>query len=477
MLVLSVVAGLLYLNGRETERAARLDEATHHAMEMMTALRQTRYGVSRMVSSMNEMLVLRLVNQSELASEIAHEQQLYDSGRQLVEHNLATLVTGGVKHAGAGIQYQTLAAVRQHHQTLIGLAAAIQGGGLEHLKPAEALELKERLEQQEMEQLALLATMIDDWQTRLTDLDNAGQASIHNMTHQTRSLAVFLVLGLAVFLAFIYRLLFREQSARIHLAQLMLEKDIESEHRLRLEQALAHARKLESLGTFAGGIAHELNNQLLPVMTMAESLHQHMDQDNPERRKLGIILSGVGNAKHTVERLLGFVRNESRNQGSSTLADCWRETAELLRVLCPGHVRLRLEAGELHGDIRLDINEFQDILINLFNNAVHALGGTPGQIRISAQMCVMGPGDPSLLPPGKYAVLSVQDSGHGMDQQTLERIFDPFFTTKLPGEGVGLGLSTVHGAITGAGGKISVSSDPGEGTTFTLLLPLTVPQE
>ncbi|OSM02243.1 sensor histidine kinase [Magnetofaba australis] len=251
------------------------------------------------------------------------------------------------------------------------------------------------------------------------------------------------------------------------------EKNQEVTRRMALEQSLAHTRKLEALGTLAGGVAHELNNQLLPIMSMTELVRDDLAPDDPNRRLLQLVFDSSVGAKSTVSKILAFSRFDQEHVGQCDVAQACLVTVEFLRAACPNNVQMQFEIPDFIGFAPMNQDDLQGVLANLFSNALDAMQETSGRFRItlSSQTVNQAIG-PAQLQSGEYALIRVSDNGSGMDEITRQRLFDPFYTTKAPGKGVGLGMSIVHSAISQAGGTISVESKIGEGSTFRIYLPI-----
>lgn len=242
--------------------------------------------------------------------------------------------------------------------------------------------------------------------------------------------------------------------------------------RLVLEKALAQSHKMESLGTLAGGVAHELNNQLLPVISMSEILRDDADQNSPQRRKLDLILSSASNAKQTVEKILAFSHGGEMHGTSADVAVICRETRDLLLVTCPPSVNLTMRLDEPLGRVGMPPHDLQSVIINPVVNAFDVLENGPGNVLIDAS--VVDSGEPPLWPgaqDGPYVRIRVHDTGPGMTPEVKERIFDPFFTLKPVREGVGLGMSIVYGLVKAAAGYVVVDTALGEGSVITVFLP------
>jgi PAS domain S-box-containing protein len=243
--------------------------------------------------------------------------------------------------------------------------------------------------------------------------------------------------------------------------------------RLALEARLRESQKLESIGTLAGGVAHDFNNVLTAILGNADFALQDLGPGDPVRASLARIRQAALRARDLVQQILTFSRRSPQELVVQSLGPLIEESVALLRSTLPATVRLGLSLPSTPLHALIDAGQVQQLVLNLCTNAWQALPQQTGQIEVSLRQHTITPAEaPALtLPPGRYACLQVSDNGCGMDALTQARIFDPFFTTKGIGEGTGLGLAVVHGIITASGGSIRVDSHPGQGSRFTLYLP------
>lgn len=266
-------------------------------------------------------------------------------------------------------------------------------------------------------------------------------------------------------------------------------------HEVRLERRLRQAEKLEAIGVLAGGIAHDFNNILTPILLNAEVSLADLDASNPLYRPLSDVVEAAGRARDLVKQILAFSRREDRERGLLVLNPLVKETIKLVRNMIDRDIAVVGDISERNIAIRADPSQIHQVVTNLCMNAAHAMTPGGGTLTVGLEVVeneVAGPDDPSPaspgsgrgddpggrdrpvpeLPPGRYAGLSVRDTGHGMDRSTVERIFEPFFTTKPPGQGTGMGLAAVHGIVKACGGSITVHSVPGRGSMFVVFFPL-----
>jgi PAS domain S-box-containing protein len=234
-----------------------------------------------------------------------------------------------------------------------------------------------------------------------------------------------------------------------------------------MEQQLLHSQKLEALGTLAGGVAHELNNALVPILALTKITVNRLAEGSRERGNLTTVLRASERARDLVHQILAFSRKEMPTRLRVDAAASVREALEMLRASLPAtiHIAPAICAAPA---VLADPSQLYQVIINLVTNAAQAIGGAIGRIVVE----VSAASDDSLAQAPNGALrLAVSDSGSGMDEATLRRIFEPFFTTKPVGEGTGLGLAVVHGIVIDHGGRIAVASEPGRGTCVEVFLP------
>jgi signal transduction histidine kinase len=244
------------------------------------------------------------------------------------------------------------------------------------------------------------------------------------------------------------------------------EKEISEARRDELQKQLRHRQRLETVGTLAGGIAHEFNNVLVPIILFTDAALQDLPPGSASHSDLERVLASARRAKNVVQKILTF----SHVLGDTTLApidlrSVVSESLVLFSALAPPSIEIRTEIAEGVPLVRADATLAMDLVMNLCTNAYQAMQGTPGILTVGLRVPPLGSA------PIPSVELSVADTGHGMEQATVERIFEPFFTTRPVGQGTGLGLSVVHGIVESFGASISVDTAPGSGTTFRVLFP------
>lgn len=243
--------------------------------------------------------------------------------------------------------------------------------------------------------------------------------------------------------------------------------------RMQLEERLRQTDKMEAIGRLAGGVAHDFNNLLTVINGYSELLQRKAGTDERVQEYLAEIRTAGQNAQELTSRLLSFSRHQIRSAEPLNLRELIEDTEKMLRRLISADVEFRMVFDRELGQVRADRIELTQILLNLAVNARDAMpaGGTltfeARNMDVDAKYTRTHPG----TQPGAYVLLSVTDTGIGMDANTKRHLFEPFFTTKPVGQGTGLGLATVYGIVTQCGGFIQVESETSAGTTFRIYLP------
>ena len=246
------------------------------------------------------------------------------------------------------------------------------------------------------------------------------------------------------------------------------------EQRIHLEARLQQAQKMEALGTLAGGIAHDFNNVLAAIRGNAALAMADVPPDSPALTSINEIKRSAVRAADLVRQILAFSRQESALRRAIDLRPVVAEALRLLRATLPALIEIRSEFALGLPHVVADPTQIHQIIMNLGVNAAQAIGARSGRIQVRLDPILVsldGARRSVALTPGRYLQMQVADDGCGMDEATLERVYDPFFTTKPAGQGTGLGLSVVHGIVRAHEGAISVETEPGAGTTFSLYFP------
>jgi two-component system cell cycle sensor histidine kinase/response regulator CckA len=241
--------------------------------------------------------------------------------------------------------------------------------------------------------------------------------------------------------------------------------------RIELELRLAHGQKMEALGRLAGGISHDFNNLLTAMVGYSDFALALLEPGSEAYRAVEEVLKASQRATALTTQLLAFSRRQVVDRQVLDPNAVVAEMGALLRRVIGEQIELELALSRRAGWVRSDRSQLEQILTNLVVNARDSIPTGGGRIVVATGSIELGEDNVDRLPPGAYTMLSVQDSGGGMDEATIGRIFEPFFTTKQPGQGTGLGLATVYGIVAQNGGAIQVASKLDEGSTFVVLLP------
>jgi PAS domain S-box-containing protein len=244
--------------------------------------------------------------------------------------------------------------------------------------------------------------------------------------------------------------------------------------RKNMETQLLHSQKMEAIGTLAGGIAHDFNNILGAIIGYTE-ITLHGCRDTAIRQRLEQVLIACDRAKDLVNQILAFSHQRDQERMPVDVGVITKEALKLLRSSIPSTISIVTNISSSPHTVFADPTQIHQILMNLCSNASHAMRKKGGVLKIG--LAKVDYDSAAILPnmnlkPGTYALLTVSDTGHGIDPAIIDRIFDPFFTTKKMGEGTGLGLSVVYGIAESHGGTITVYSELGKGTIFKVYLPV-----
>jgi signal transduction histidine kinase len=256
------------------------------------------------------------------------------------------------------------------------------------------------------------------------------------------------------------------------LRQEMQQREVEQAERAGLESQLRHEQRLATVGTFAGGLAHEFNNILVPLVLYTEEALDEIGSGHPARAYLERVMGAAARASDVVAKMLAFSRPIGERR--PVLVDFGatvNEALDLFQALIPVNIELGREIEAHNERVLGDPTLMNQVVLNLCSNAVHAMRDQGGRLTVSLMSTDRVLPEAPQGSPNRVVELHVKDTGHGMSRPTQERIFEPFFTTRDVGQGTGLGLSVVHGIVASMGGTITVSSEVGAGTEFVVILP------
>ncbi len=241
----------------------------------------------------------------------------------------------------------------------------------------------------------------------------------------------------------------------------------------RTEEQLRVAQKMEAVGQLAGGVAHDFNNLLSVILSYASFANEGLGAEDPLREDIEEIKLAATRAATLTRQLLAFSRKQVLEPQVLELNHIALDLEKMLRRVIGEDIELELELGRDLARVKADLGQVEQVIVNLVVNARDAMprGGKLTIATRNVEVAALERSAETLLLPGSHVSLTISDTGSGMDAATLERLFEPFFTTKEAGKGTGLGLSTVYGIVQQSGGTISVASELGQGTTFTILLP------
>jgi len=271
----------------------------------------------------------------------------------------------------------------------------------------------------------------------------------------------------------------QERTRQLTTANRDLKKEIElnklhQKEKAKLEQHLLQLQKMETIGTLAGGIAHDFNNILTPILGYTEMALEELSEESVLRYDIEQISSAATRGKDLVQQILTFSRQVDFDKRPLKLDVVVKEVMKLIRASFPSNIEIRQDLDQACGTVLADATQMHQIIMNLCTNAYHSMMKEGGMLRVKLDKVEID-GKQMIgsvkLQKGTYVRLTISDTGHGMDQRTMERIFEPFFTKKEVGSGSGLGLSVVHGIVSNYNGAIEVESELDKGSIFIIHLP------
>jgi signal transduction histidine kinase len=254
------------------------------------------------------------------------------------------------------------------------------------------------------------------------------------------------------------------------------ERKIAEKKKAELEEQLRYAQRLESVGTLAGGIAHEFNNILQPIILYTEMAIDDLPERLSVRSDLERVIVSARRARDLVQQILTFSRQAEQEAFELVnLGELVTDTLEMMRALMPANVEVQTEIDMHCAPVLAAAFQLHQVVVNLCNNATQAIGKKSGLLKISVSDIYVNDSLARIHPnlgSGHWVKLSIMDNGQGMDQLTMGRMFEPFYTTRGIGEGTGLGLSVVHGIVTAHHGEVVVTTAIDEGTVIDIYLPV-----
>ncbi len=252
----------------------------------------------------------------------------------------------------------------------------------------------------------------------------------------------------------------------------IIEINLDVTEQRQLEAHLRQAQKMEALGTLSGGIAHDFNNILAAIIGFTELLITHADVGSRDAHRLARVMEASLRGRELVRQMLTFSRKSEPEKEPLELSGIVKEVMKFLRASIPSTINITVEVDDESGLVLADPTQMQQVLMNLCTNAAHAMRESGGTLDVEVSDFSVSANEEAYgMKPDSYVKLVVRDTGAGMSPEIVDKIFDPFFTTKKQGEGTGLGLSVVHGIVKQHDGYITVESEPGKGSAFTVYLP------
>lgn len=256
----------------------------------------------------------------------------------------------------------------------------------------------------------------------------------------------------------------------------LLETFIDISERKQLEAQLFRAQKMEAIGTLAGGIAHDFNNILTVILGYSQLSINEVVKGSDLHRNLNQAIKAGIRARDLVDQILAISRHVETGAQPVMISSMVKEVLKFLKASTPANIELRHNITTEYM-ITADPTKLHQVMMNLCTNAVQAMEDTDGVLEVDLSELYLDPATAATqfpgLAPGPFVEMIVSDTGPGMTPEVMDRVFEPYFTTKKEGQGTGLGLAVVHGIVEAHGGSVKVSSQPGKGTTFQVLLPAT----
>ncbi len=270
-----------------------------------------------------------------------------------------------------------------------------------------------------------------------------------------------------------------ERTKELHESNILLKKEIKrrdeyKQKQAKLEAQLFQLHKMETIGTLAGGIAHDFNNILTPILGYSGMLLDELKEGSPLKEDVEQIQKAAERGKTIVQKVLTFSRYIDTDKKPVLMNEVITETIDLVKVSLSKNISIKTDLSPECGAVMADKPQIQQVLMNIMINAIHAMKEKGGILEIKLNQEFIEKKQVNTckkVRDGYYNVITITDTGHGMNSETLQRIFEPFYTNKEIGEGTGLGLAIVHGIVKNHSGFIEVVSKPDEGTAFRIYFP------
>jgi len=423
----------------------QLQEEMHERQEIEEALRQSRDGLEQRVvertaelSQANDLLQAEIEERLQMTKNLAEERErLAVTLRSIGDGVISTDIDGRVTLINQNAELLT--GWRQQEAIGRPLAEILPLFDAETRRPCEN-PLDRVLRTQEVANLASHVLLVAKDGRELSIADSG--APIFDTQRQ--------IIGVV--------LVFRDVSEQ-----------------LRQKRELFNVQKMESIGTLAGGIAHDFNNILSAIIGYSDlALMRDPEEGMTWREDLRQIRKAADRATALVRQILAFSRKQQLTKTPLYLSLIVKEAVKLIRAAIPTTIAIRQEINS-EATVMADPTQMHQVIMNLCTNAYHAMLENGGVLAVCLRELSVSPEmsrNMDNLPTGRYLTLAVSDTGCGIEKEIRDKIFEPYFTTKEQGKGTGLGLAVVHGIVSSHGGRITVDSELGQGTTFTVYLPI-----
>lgn len=453
------------------------------AVPSLRYLEQMRFGITRVVASTSELIVVHIPTLVNLELESPYspegEEMLIEEGFEIFESaysKLKRIVEDTPESGVLVLDRETLALLYENYTELKTSSYEIVSRVNAGAPIEEILELKEAFEESEEENLeaVLVALNNDQLQT-----DMAFQAQADQLVLLERfitTLGFSIALMILIFAGYALKGVRIETLARLSAEKLAKANEAEVKRRKAIEASLASHQKLEALGTMLGGIAHSVNNYLMPIMVLSKMVQKELPEESEVQEDLQRIYTSAEHASVVLKDVMAFSRGDELSDKRCEIVTCVTRALNITKAATPSTIEVVADITAPKSWVAAQGADIETLLLNLASNASDAMEKTTGTLSIRLERVVLNEEEVLArgisVVPGLMVHLSISDTGKGIDEKYLSRIFDPFFTTKEVGKGSGLGLSVTHATVKQAGGDIQVSSEQGIGTRFDIYLPV-----